>query len=458
MQDAIFFLGRFHVLALHLPIGMLFAAIAVDWAARGKERGTLAAAAPFLWGATAVSAVLTVALGYMHLAEGGFTGPSAGAHRLYGTLVAALCLGVWLLSVTRPALHRRLNGITGAVLLLLVTMTGHYGGNLTHGSGYLVQYAPQPLRSLVGLSARRSPVTDLATADPWHDIVGPMLEARCSNCHNDDKRNGGFSVVHYEAALVGGDTGSAVVPGNLQFSELYRRITLPGDDEAFMPAEGKTPLTPNQAEILRWWIEAGAPVATTVAEVGPSLEVARLLSAEIGLDGEAATESRVAVDPAWRESLAAAGFLARPLSLDDPRLVVSIHSVGMPLGPDQLAALRLAAEQIVSLDLRAAGLEDRDLEALEDFPALRSLVLSNNALSDAGVRVLARWPSLERVNLYGNREVDDAALGTLAEMPNLRSVYLWGTSVTPAGVAELSAARPELEVQAAAPSFTAPGQ
>ena len=34
MQDFIFFLGRFHVLVLHLPIGIILAAVALDWIAR----------------------------------------------------------------------------------------------------------------------------------------------------------------------------------------------------------------------------------------------------------------------------------------------------------------------------------------------------------------------------------------------------------------------------------------
>ena len=76
----------------------------------------------------------------------------------------------------------------------------------------------------------------------------PLLERRCGTCHNDDKRESGFSVGSYDSTLVGGDTGRAIVPGNIEASELLYRIGLPPDDEAFMPAEGKTPLTAGQVE------------------------------------------------------------------------------------------------------------------------------------------------------------------------------------------------------------------
>jgi uncharacterized membrane protein len=147
MQDFIYFLGRFHVLVLHLPIGIILAAVALDWIARSERFRALGAVSPFLWALAAVSAVATAALGYMHLAEGKFSGDSASAHRFFGTSVAVFTVVVWWLS-RRPELYKRVNVATGVILLALVTITGHFGGNLTHGSSFLWQYAPGPLHSL----------------------------------------------------------------------------------------------------------------------------------------------------------------------------------------------------------------------------------------------------------------------------------------------------------------------
>jgi len=455
MQDLTFFLGRFHVLALHLPIGMLVAAVAVDWLARAPRRAALVPAVPWLWGATALSAVLTVVLGYMHFSEGGFTGPSASAHRLYGTLVAAACIGVWLLSARQPLLHRRLNVLTGVVLLALVTITGHYGGNLTHGSEYLVEYAPQPLRALAGLSERRAAVTDLAAADPWRDIVGPMLDARCSSCHNNDKRSGELSVVDHASLMRGGETGRVVSAGNAQVSEIMHRVTLPEDDEAFMPAEGKTPLTSDQIEILRWWIDAGAPVDTTVAALGTTDDIEAKLRVEVGLDASAADSAvapaEAAADPALVGALFEAGFLVRQVSQSDPRLVVSVHSVGSQLDAGQLDVLRTAAGSVVDLDLRASGLDDAALDGFAAFLALEALQLSRNALSDAGVQRLSTLPRLRVLNVYGNAAITDASIEPLAQIANLKTLYVWGTGISADGVDRLRELRPDLDVQAGLP-------
>jgi uncharacterized membrane protein len=463
MQDFIFFLGRFHVLALHLPIGMVIIAVLLDWLTRGPRRNALAAAIPFVWGATALSAVVTVVLGYMHFAEGGFTGPSASAHRLYGTIVAVACLGIWLLSATAPVLHRRVNLFTGILVLALVTITGHYGGNLTHGSEYLVEYAPRPLRALAGLPERRPPVTDIASADPWHDIVQPMLESRCAGCHNDDKRNGELSVVDYDALMRGGETGRVVSAGNAEVSELYRRVTLSDDDDAFMPAEGKTPLTAAQVEILRWWIDAEAPIDTTVAAVGAPAEITGLLSAEVGLAAAGASAvsdmrsaETAAADAALVDTLFEAGFLVRRVSQSDPRLAVSIHSVGNDLDAAQLAALRTAADSIASLDLQSAGLDDAALANFDAFGSLTSLRVSNNEIGDAGVVALQGLANLEVLNLYGNAAISDASVDALASLTSLQSLYVWNTGITPAGIARLREQRPGLEVHGAAAGFAPP--
>jgi uncharacterized membrane protein len=284
-MDFIFFLGRFHVLVLHLPIGIIVVLFVVEWLARKPKYSHLAAASPFLWGAAAISALVTVILGYMHFAEGSFTGSSATQHRNFGTIVAVLVTVVALLRASKFASSYQPMFFPASVLMLfLVSITGHYGGNLTHGSTYLVEYAPQFVRAMAGLGPRRLPVTSVAAADPFLDLVGPMLEDRCSSCHNDDKRESDLDLTSHAAVMRGGETGTVVTAGRAEVSELLRRISLPADDEEFMPAEGKTPLTPQQVEIVRWWIGAGAPRGAAIGTLEVPAETQALIASELGLN------------------------------------------------------------------------------------------------------------------------------------------------------------------------------
>ncbi len=122
-------------------------------------------------------------------------------------------------------------------------------------------------------------------ADPFLDLVKPMLDRRCTDCHNPDQREAELDMTSYESLMKGGETGSVIVAGRPEFSELLNRITLPADDDAFMPAEGNTPLTDRQVEIIEWWIAAGAPVDVTFGDLGAELpdDVRQKISAELGL-------------------------------------------------------------------------------------------------------------------------------------------------------------------------------
>jgi uncharacterized membrane protein len=173
MQELGFFLGRFHVLALHLPIGIVIAAVVLDWVARRPRYAALAGAAPLLWALAAISAVLTAALGYLHFGEGSFTGPSAEAHRLWGTITAVAAVeGWWLARGGERAGAVRLTA--GVALLALVSLTGHYGGNLTHGTTFLGEYAPSFLRGLIGAAPHRPAPTTVAAADPYLEEKGRL--------------------------------------------------------------------------------------------------------------------------------------------------------------------------------------------------------------------------------------------------------------------------------------------
>jgi uncharacterized membrane protein len=288
-MDFLYFLGRFHVLMVHIPIGIVVALLVLEWLARRDKYRHLQAASPFLWAAGAVSAILTVVLGYMHFAEGGFTGPSAYDHRWFGTATAVLITAVAVLRNSRfEAAYQPVYFPAAVLMFVLVSITGHFGGNLTHGSTYLIEYAPQPLRSLMGLAPRRPPVESLASADPFLDIVGPMLSQRCTGCHNPDKHESDLDLSSYEGVMHGGETGSVIAPGKPDYSELLRRISLPKDDDAFMPAEGKPPLTDDQVKIVKWWIEQGAKSDTTLGEMGAELspEIERLIRQEVGLPAD----------------------------------------------------------------------------------------------------------------------------------------------------------------------------
>jgi hypothetical protein len=101
--------------------------------------------------------------------------------------------------------------------------------------------------------------------------VRPILAAACFNCHGPDEkeRKAGLRLDTPEGALGAREDGAAFVPGDVQASLAWQRIT--AEDQALRmppPDSGKS-LRPEQVEVLRRWIEQGAEYASHWAFVAP---------------------------------------------------------------------------------------------------------------------------------------------------------------------------------------------
>jgi hypothetical protein len=99
--------------------------------------------------------------------------------------------------------------------------------------------------------------------------VKPILARRCFACHGPDSGEGGLRLDRREHALSELDSGLlAIVPEDADSSELMARIT--AEDESLrMPPEGK-PLTAAEIDVLRRWIDEGAPYQKHWAFVPPA--------------------------------------------------------------------------------------------------------------------------------------------------------------------------------------------
>ena len=104
--------------------------------------------------------------------------------------------------------------------------------------------------------------------------VLPILQQSCIDCHNAELHFAGLRFDRRDLALKGGDSGSPVRPGKSAESLLIRRLV---DRDAgvimpptfpFCPGE-KVGLPEEQIELLKAWIDQGAPWPADVAVVGP---------------------------------------------------------------------------------------------------------------------------------------------------------------------------------------------
>ncbi len=491
----IWFLGRFHVLILHLPLGILTLAVALEILVRFRPFRFLENAVAPAWIAGAISALATVALGVMHATENSFEDMDAvEAHGWAGvTLASVACLiailrtrlhpvAIWpawpgpetvarLYDAVQPAFapgaavdrgYNKLWGVPVAAVLFLMFLTGHLGGNLTHGDTYLLQYAPGPVRVLAGLPADAAPrpkPQDLALADIYLDVVQPALERRCSGCHNNSKRSGGLSMATYETLMKGGSKGAVIAPGNPAASDLFHRVNLAPTSSDFMPKDGKTPLNKNEIAAIGWWISQGAPKSATVGSLTLTAEASAAIEAMIGAAGGAVEEEAAAAGPdeaplpqvaeADKAAVAKAvaeGFIVRKVAKGSNLVDVDYVSAN-PVTPEMINDLASFGPNILRLNLRHAGVTDAEVNTIAGFSNLRRLRLEENAITDAAATEIAGLKNLTYLNLT-NTKVTDAGLDQLSTLPKLSRIYVWGTTITPAAVDKVRAACKDVTVYA----------
>ncbi|MFO0898153.1 MAG: DUF1553 domain-containing protein [Pirellulales bacterium] len=197
--------------------------------------------------------------------------------------------------------------------------------------------------ALVGWAWFAPPVT----AASFDVEIAPLLARRCLECHNPADTKGGLDLTSAEGALAGGDSGPALVQGNLEESYLWERIE---QDE--MPP--KHPLSPAEKELLRQWIAAGgewgkAPIDrfryTSDARAGYDWWALRPLSRPAPPEQAVPTGWEQPIDRFILARLSAAGLSPSPQA--DRRTLIrrlSFDLTGLPPSPEEVSAFENDAD------------------------------------------------------------------------------------------------------------------
>ena len=94
--------------------------------------------------------------------------------------------------------------------------------------------------------------------------IFPLLATHCHDCHGKDTREAGLDLRTARAMVFGGESGSALMPGELAQSYLWTMI-----ESGEMPPQGAEPLSQRSRSLLRRWITAGAPTDEDLSNVRP---------------------------------------------------------------------------------------------------------------------------------------------------------------------------------------------
>lgn len=427
------FIGRFHPLFVHLPIGFILLAIILEWWESFRKTKTPSKLIPIAWFIGGIAAFATALCGWYLGETGLYEEDQIFLHRWLGIALVPIAFIGWWIKLKFNGYPKLLQHGFNVLLIILLSVEGHKGGNLTHGNTYLTEYAPKPIQKL--LASEKDSGLKLRLNNPdsvivYKELIQPILDAKCVSCHGNEVKRGGLNMSHPDSLFLGGDGGQIVFAGNLEESELFRRITLPQKNIKFMPPTSNV-LTYDEIRIVEWWIGQGASFESVVSELEVGKSIKPFLMRRYGLN----TTPRpwyekveiAPLDSIQISLLIKQGFFVKTFGDNNPLLDVSYTSTG--LTKEKMATLEAAKNHITWLSLAESNVEDEWLSIISGFKNLTRLELDKTTISDEGIFYLKDLSHLEVLNLYASR-ISNSSLPLLQKLPELKRVYLSRTQVT----------------------------
>ena len=425
------FFGRFHPVLVHLPIGILLIACVFLLLSLSQRFANLRSAVAALLFFGMLSAVFSCITGYFLAGSGDYEGKLVSNHQWMGIGVAVLSL-VLLLIHHYSKTSNRLSGIVAVSLMVLISITGHLGGSLTHGADYLTA----PLKGEGGKArAAIPPIPNIQEALVYQDAIQPLLKNRCYSCHGSEKQKGKLRLDLEAYILKGGEDGNTVIKGKADESELIKRLLLPNSNDEHMPPKEKPQLNQNEIALLHWWINNGAEFNKKVKAIKQPDHIKAVLAA---LEkGTTESNSNKLADVPEKEvgtasekdirRLNNAGVMIVPVAQNSNYLTanfINAHSTADSV----MNALKAVKDQLIWLKLEHRTVNDATLKDIKDCKNLIRLSLNDTKITDKGLENLKNMDQLQSLNLVGTK-VTMKGVASLRKLKNLRSMYLYKTEI-----------------------------
>ena len=423
LPSLVAWLGRWHPLILHFPIVLLLMAAVI---------GLLNQIVPkLLLTIATLSALVTAITGFFLGTESVPKGDLIFWHQWMGAGVAFLAVVWYWLSTNHLQQTYLVKGIQ-VVLILLVGLTGHYGGMITHGEDFL--------------ALPRSKKLEKIPEDPliYEHIVYRVLDNNCIGCHNPNKKKGELLMTNINELLQGGESGPALVlrdPGN---SELIRRLHLPMEDEEHMPPDGKKPLTEDEIQILERWIALGASDTLKLSHLDNSEPLAGMVKKMMDSGTKNSWAKLPKVADSTLQNLASDYVTIKRIASNSQALGISVF-LPPEYDPKNITDLKRIANNIVELDLSGIPLGEKEMELVALCKNLEWLEVDRTPIADMEFAKIAGLENLSVLKAY-ETGIGDESVAVLKDFKGLKSLYVWETQISDQGLSELREALPSLHL------------
>ncbi|MFT3749708.1 MAG: hypothetical protein QM768_15380 [Agriterribacter sp.] len=440
------FTGKFHPVLVHLPIGILLLGILLHWLSRRQKYSDIKPAVSITLILGALSAILSCISGWM-LAEGAeYNEATLDRHRWMGIAVAVVSIVYYLLYTGKFTIKfsSAVPYIVSLVLFVLITITGHLGGTLTHGEGYLTQ----EIAETTSAQEVKKVIPDVQQAAAYSDIIQPMLQNKCYSCHGSSKQKGKLRLDGKDFIEKGGEDGKVLISGKSDESELYKRLTLDASDKKHMPPKGKPQLTEAEIALMHWWINTGASFDQQVKDLPQDIKIKPLLTALQSNSTAAASKPDIPDVPVAKapddiiNKLKEAGATVVTVSKESNYLSVNFLS-SKKTGDTEIKLLEGIIPQLVWLKAGGTSITDNGLASIAKLTTLTRLSIDYTTITDKGVAQLQTLSKLQYLNIVGT-DITTNGVIALKGLPELQSIYFYQSKISKADSAILRQAFPKV--------------
>ncbi|HEY1021522.1 MAG TPA: c-type cytochrome domain-containing protein [Flavisolibacter sp.] len=421
------FIGRFHPALVHLPIGILLMGILLQWLSASPKYNISSNVIRIVLLIGTASAILSCITGFFLSSSDDYETDLVSWHMWMGIGVAAASLLFLQRILTKR--NDSTTKLTSISLFVLIVLTGHFGGSLTHGPDYLTT----AFNSDSDTAFVQKPIANIQEALVYEDVIKPVLQNRCYTCHSSKKQKGGLRVDEPTLLLQGGKGGEAVLPGKGGESELVKRMLLPLEDEDHMPPKAKPQPKESEIALIHWWIDNGTDFTKKVKDLPQpeKLEPVLLALQTNGAKPKAKAlvpdEPVAAADANAVKSLKELGAVVIPVAAGSNYL--SVNFVTVPkVTVEQIKKLLPLQKQLVWLKLNDTRITDAETATLGQLTNLRTLSLNNTGITNAGLASLKNLRNLQVLSVVSTK-VTTAGLQQLSGLSNLQSLYVYQTGV-----------------------------
>ncbi|MBB6501001.1 mono/diheme cytochrome c family protein [Pedobacter cryoconitis] len=394
-----------------------------------------------------LSAIVSCITGYLLAGGGDYDGKLVNNHQWMGISVAILSMILW--TIYKRVSSNSVLGAVAAILALLISVTGHMGGSLTHGADYLT--APLKAGGVKGGVAIPA-IPNLKEAFVYQNAIQPLFQNRCYSCHGGEKQKGKLRLDQQEYILKGGKTGKTIVPGKADESELVKRLMVPLNDEKHMAPKEKSQLTETEIKLLKWWINSGADFKKKFKDLPQPEDIKPVLASLQKGEGavekvktsELPVEEVKMADNNVLKKLADAGVTVFPVTQNSNYLSANfINATSMD--KDVLGLIKSIEKQLIWLKLENKKVTDQTLTAIKDCKKLMRLNLNYTAVTDAGLAQLKDLDQLQSLSLVGAK-VSLKGINQLKNLKNLKFLYLYQTNVNKTDLASIKKILPKVSL------------